>query len=59
MNNETIIEFGIRMMWIIMQISEAAISFGGQHFLDLHSCFRYIEPNSVVVIYTCITLHVC
>ena len=28
MNNETIIEFGIRMMWIIMQISEAATSFG-------------------------------
>ena len=29
MNNETIIEFGIRMMWIIMQINKEIIGLGG------------------------------
>ena len=45
MNNKTIIEFGFRMMWRIMQISEDAIHLGLQ--------LRWITSFS-----SCIILHI-
>ena len=37
MNNKTIIEFGFRIIWKTMEISEGVIRRGGTTLLDLHS----------------------
>ena len=36
MNNKTIIEFGLRILWKIMEISEGVIR--DYALLDLHNC---------------------
>ena len=36
MNNKTIIEFGLRILWRIMEISEGVIR--DNTLLDLHNC---------------------
>ena len=37
MNNKTIIEFGFRTIWRIMEISECVIRLGHNALLDLHN----------------------
>ena len=37
MNNKTIIEFGFRITWRIMEISEGVIRLGRNTLLDLHN----------------------
>ena len=37
MNNKTIIEFGFRIIWRIMEISEGVIRRGRNTLLDLHN----------------------
>ena len=37
MNYETIIEFGFRIIWRIMEISEGVIHLGDNTLLDLHN----------------------
>ena len=42
MNNKTIIEFGFRIRWRIMEISE-------EHPLDLHNASYDTQPHSLIV----------
>ena len=37
MNNKTIIEFGFRILWRIMEISEGIFRWGRNTLLDLHT----------------------
>ena len=37
MNNETVIEFGFRITWRIMEIKEGVIQLGDNTLFDLHN----------------------
>ena len=43
MNNKTIIEFGFRIIWRIIEVSEGGI------FLDLHNSSDDTQPHSIIV----------
>ena len=43
MNNKTIIEFGFRIIWRIMEISEGVIR------LDLHNSSSDTQPHYLIV----------
>ena len=45
MNNKTIIEFGFRIIWRIMEISEGVIRRGR----DLHNSLLDTQPHSLIV----------
>ena len=48
MNNETIIEFGFRIMWRITEISEGVIR---RTLLDFHNSSYDTQPHSLIVKY--------
>ena len=50
MNNKTIIEFGYRMIWNIMMISEGVILLG-HTLLDLHNSSDDTQPHSIIANY--------
>ena len=47
MNNKTIIEFGFRIIWRIMEISEGVIRRG--RILDLRNSSSDTQPHFVIV----------
>ena len=56
MNNKTIIEFGFRIIWRIMEIEEGVIHRGRRStasmdntFLDLHNSSYDTQPHSFIV----------
>ena len=56
MNNKTIIEFGFRIIWRIMEIEEGVIHRGRRPtasmdntFLDLHNSSYDTQPHSFIV----------
>ena len=44
MNNKTIIEFGFRVIWRIMEISEGVID---NTLFDLHNSSKDTQPHSI------------
>ena len=48
MNNKTVIEFGFRIIWRIMEILEGVI---GNTLLDLHNSSYDTQPHSLIVNY--------
>jgi len=51
MNNKTINEFGFRIIWRIMEISEGVIRRGRNTLLDLHNSSQDTQPHSLIVKY--------
>ena len=49
MNNKTIIEFGFRIIWRIMEISEGVIR--PKTPLDLHNSSLDTQPHSLIINY--------
>ena len=57
MNNKTIIKFGFRIIWRIMEISEGIIRLGLDNtLLDLHNSSEDTQPQSVIVKYPVISI---
>ena len=49
MNNKTIIEFGLRVIWRIMEISEGVICLGRNTLVDLHNSSYDTQPHLLTV----------
>ena len=50
MNNKTIIEFGFRIIWRIMEISEGVIHLNDNTLLDLHNFSQDTQPHSLIIL---------
>ena len=48
MNNKTIIEFGFRIIWRIIETLEGVICWGRNTLLNLHNSSQDTQPHSLI-----------